>query len=133
MEQPGSDSSATEAGPDLLADTTNAVKPRRRWTLRRWLDERFDWSWFTCTQSTGGIAVLLSECPHQFRGLQTIGIVIYLLNLVLLAPIAVQLVHLLIADLYWMTAVLFGATALAGEQQTLGNDESVDRPVAGYH
>lgn len=35
------------------------------------------------------------------------------LNLVLLAPVAIQLLHLLMADLYWMTAVVFAAAYLA--------------------
>jgi C4-dicarboxylate transporter/malic acid transport protein len=45
--------------------------------------DRFTWANFTCTQSTGGVAVLLSETPHQFRGLQTAGVVAFILNLVL--------------------------------------------------
>jgi C4-dicarboxylate transporter/malic acid transport protein len=45
--------------------------------------DRFTWANFTCTQSTGGVAVLLSETPHQFRGLQTAGVVVFILNLVL--------------------------------------------------
>ncbi|KAI4603452.1 hypothetical protein KJ359_003262 [Pestalotiopsis sp. 9143b] len=47
--------------------------------------EHFTWANFTCTQSTGGIAVLLSETPHQFHGLQTAGVVVFILNLVLFA------------------------------------------------
>jgi C4-dicarboxylate transporter/malic acid transport protein len=47
--------------------------------------DRFTWANFTCTQSTGGVAVLLSETPHQFRGLQTVGVVVFILNLVLFA------------------------------------------------
>ncbi|KAJ6441532.1 Neutral ceramidase [Purpureocillium lavendulum] len=85
QQQPSSsDGSGTEVGPEQH----QVDKPRRRWTLRRWLDERFDWSWFTCTQSTGGIAVLLSECPKQFRGLQTIGTVVFVFNLAMLALFA---------------------------------------------
>jgi cytochrome c oxidase assembly protein subunit 15 len=34
-------------------------------------------------------------------------------NLALLAPIPLQLVHLLLADLYWIAAVIFGAAYLA--------------------
>jgi tellurite resistance protein TehA-like permease len=49
----------------------------------KWIEERFTWSWFTCTQSTGGVAVVLSECPKQFAGLQTIGTIIFIFNLVL--------------------------------------------------
>ena len=45
--------------------------------------DRFTWANFTCTQSTGGVAILLSETPHQFRGLQTAGVVVFILNLVL--------------------------------------------------
>jgi len=45
--------------------------------------DRFTWANFTCTQSTGGVAILLSETPHQFPGLQTVGVVIFILNLVL--------------------------------------------------
>lgn len=45
--------------------------------------DRFTWANFTCTQSTGGVAILLSETPHQFHGLQTAGIVVFILNLVL--------------------------------------------------
>jgi cytochrome c oxidase assembly protein subunit 15 len=36
-----------------------------------------------------------------------------LMNLVLLAPVAMQLLHLLLADLIWITLVLLGAAALA--------------------
>lgn len=45
--------------------------------------DRFTWANFTCTQSTGGVAILLSETPHQFRGLQTVGVIVFILNLVL--------------------------------------------------
>ncbi|BFZ55310.1 hypothetical protein PYCC9005_002350 [Savitreella phatthalungensis] len=45
--------------------------------------DHFTWPWFTCTQSTGGVAVLLSETPHQFNGLQTIGVIIFIFNLAL--------------------------------------------------
>lgn len=54
----------------------NAAKEAR-------LLDRFTWANFTCTQSTGGVAILLSETPHQFRGLQTAGVVVFILNLVL--------------------------------------------------
>jgi len=45
--------------------------------------ERFNWTWFTCTQSTGGLAIILAECPKQFDGLHTIGAVVFVLNIVL--------------------------------------------------
>ncbi|KAI8962066.1 voltage-dependent anion channel [Daldinia sp. FL1419] len=43
----------------------------------------FTWANFACTQSTGGVAVLLSMTPHQFHGLQTAGVVVFILNIVL--------------------------------------------------
>ncbi|KAI0526020.1 voltage-dependent anion channel [Xylaria bambusicola] len=43
----------------------------------------FTWANFTCTQSTGVVAIMLSETPHQFHGLQTIGAIIFIFNIVL--------------------------------------------------
>ena len=56
---------------------------RTKLSWRQWLEGHYDWSWFTCTQSTGGIAIVLSECPKKFAGLQTIGTIVFILNLVL--------------------------------------------------
>ncbi|RGP79323.1 hypothetical protein FLONG3_2552 [Fusarium longipes] len=47
------------------------------------LVDRFTWGNFTCTQSTGGVALMLAKTPYQFHGLQTIGVVVFILNLVL--------------------------------------------------
>ncbi|CAG1976389.1 unnamed protein product [Fusarium graminearum] len=44
---------------------------------------RVTWQWFPCTMSTGGLANLLGEQPYTFTGLQTIGKVVFILNLVL--------------------------------------------------
>ncbi|KAJ4014168.1 hypothetical protein NW752_005887 [Fusarium irregulare] len=44
---------------------------------------RVTWSWFPCTMSTGGLANLLGEQPYTFTGLQTIGKIVFILNLVL--------------------------------------------------
>ncbi|KAH0282183.1 malic acid transporter, partial [Aureobasidium sp. EXF-3399] len=43
----------------------------------------FTWAWFTLTMATGGFATLLSVQPHSFRGLKTIGAVVYIFDLVL--------------------------------------------------
>lgn len=45
--------------------------------------KHFTWSWFECTMSTGAIATLLSQQPFTFRGLQTIGKIFFILDLVL--------------------------------------------------
>ncbi|KAH7198352.1 voltage-dependent anion channel-domain-containing protein [Fusarium flagelliforme] len=44
---------------------------------------RVTWGWFPCTMSTGGLANLLGEQPYTFTGLQTIGKIVFILNLVL--------------------------------------------------
>ncbi|KIW85148.1 hypothetical protein Z517_00538 [Fonsecaea pedrosoi CBS 271.37] len=41
------------------------------------------WAWFTLTMATGGIANVLQTVPYRFRGLYTIGVVVFLLNIVL--------------------------------------------------
>lgn len=56
---------------------------RYRLPSRAWIDSRFSWSWFTCTQSTGGIATVISECPKMFSGQQTIGTIVFIFNIVL--------------------------------------------------
>jgi heme A synthase len=42
------------------------------------------------------------------------------LNVLLLAPVWMQIVHLLLADLLWIAFVLLGASALAGSESTEG-------------
>ncbi|KAI0837392.1 voltage-dependent anion channel [Hypoxylon sp. FL0890] len=43
----------------------------------------FTWANFTCTQSADGIAILLSMTPYQFHGLQTAGVVVSIMKLVI--------------------------------------------------
>jgi len=45
-------------------------------------------------------------------GLVLVQLSLGLLNLLLLAPVAIQLAHLLLADLLWIATLLFGVTAL---------------------
>ncbi|KAJ5128469.1 hypothetical protein N7526_006635 [Penicillium atrosanguineum] len=41
------------------------------------------WAYFTLTMATGGLANVLYEVPYRFRGLETIGVVIFLINIAL--------------------------------------------------
>lgn len=50
-------------------------------------------------------------------GLFILQLVVGVVNLVLLAPVWMQVIHLLMADLVWMAFVLLGATALADEEE----------------
>jgi C4-dicarboxylate transporter/malic acid transport protein len=43
----------------------------------------FTWAQFTATMSTGGIALLIVQTPHRFNGLDTIGLVVFVFDLVL--------------------------------------------------
>jgi C4-dicarboxylate transporter/malic acid transport protein len=43
----------------------------------------FTWAWFACTMSTGAIAVVLGQTPYRFKGLDTIGKIFFLLDLIL--------------------------------------------------
>lgn len=74
--------SRMNGGADHEAQTSTSTR-RKLMPWRTWIDTHMNWSWFTCSQSTGGIAVLLSLCPKQFDGLQTIGKIIFVFNIVL--------------------------------------------------
>lgn len=56
---------------------------KHRLSLLDWITANFNWSWFTCTQSTGGIATTLSACPKPFSGILTLGTIIFLFNIFL--------------------------------------------------
>lgn len=45
----------------------------------------FTWAWYTLTMSTGGLALLISNQPFQFEGLQDIGLAVYIIDLVFFA------------------------------------------------
>jgi C4-dicarboxylate transporter/malic acid transport protein len=52
----------------------------------------FTWAWFTFPMSTGGIAVLLSETPHRFQGLDTIGLIIFIFDLFLFSGLCATMI-----------------------------------------
>ncbi|KAB8276446.1 voltage-dependent anion channel [Aspergillus minisclerotigenes] len=49
------------------------------------------WGWYSMSMATGGIAVLLYNTAHQFTGLETIGKIVYIFNLVLFLSISLCL------------------------------------------
>ena len=44
--------------------------------------EHFTWSWFLWPMATLGISLTIAALPYRFRGLTTIGIIIYLFGVV---------------------------------------------------
>jgi tellurite resistance protein TehA-like permease len=86
---------AARNGHDEAAEEHTQAHPEEtngKMSWRRWLAERFNWSWFTCTQSTGGVAIALSECPKSFDGIQTAGSVLFVFNLALFLAFTALLV-----------------------------------------
>lgn len=45
----------------------------------------FTWAWYTLTMSTGGLALLIATQPNRFKGLDEIGLAIYIINLIMFA------------------------------------------------
>lgn len=45
--------------------------------------QHLTWAWYTTTMSTGGLAMVLGQTPHQFSGLRTIGKIVFIFDLVL--------------------------------------------------
>ncbi|KAF2129434.1 C4-dicarboxylate transporter/malic acid transport protein-like protein [Dothidotthia symphoricarpi CBS 119687] len=43
----------------------------------------FTWPWFAATMSTGALAVVLGNTPNRFRGLQTIGEIVFIVDIVM--------------------------------------------------
>lgn len=45
--------------------------------------DHFTWAWFVLPMGTGGIALLLGSQPHTFRGLDTIGKIFFIVDLLI--------------------------------------------------
>ncbi|KZF20288.1 hypothetical protein L228DRAFT_249959 [Xylona heveae TC161] len=67
-------------------DSSSENDVQKKVSLRQRL-EKFTWAWFTSTMGTGGVALLLGVTPHQFRGLNTIGVIVYIFDLVLFSAL----------------------------------------------
>jgi heme A synthase len=52
-------------------------------------------------------------CAGTLAGLFVIQLAVGMVNLALMAPVAIQIIHLLLADLIWIALVILTATALA--------------------
>lgn len=51
-----------------------------------------NWAWFSGNMATGSLAVLLYQTPNQFRGLLTIGKVVFILDLITFALVTVMMI-----------------------------------------
>ena len=113
-----------------------ALTPNRVTFLER--IDHFTWAWYTLTMSTGGIALLLSVQPHTFKGLDTIGKVVFILDLVLFilltTAIAIRFARTpsrLPASIHHPTEGLFFPTFLLSISTILGGMQRYGVPSTG--
>ncbi|GKU21929.1 unnamed protein product [Fusarium langsethiae] len=71
-----------------ICDIYDPNRPKLK--LRQRL-KHFTWAWYTLPMSTGGLSLLLYAQPHQFTGLRTIGLVIYIINLMIFTSVSVAM------------------------------------------
>ena len=101
--------------------------------------EHFTWANFTMTMSTGGLALLLGSQPHTFRGLLTIGKIIYVADLVLFVLVCSAITYrfvnfpgALAASLIHPTESLFMPTALLSAASIISAIAIYGIPNTGY-
>jgi protoheme IX farnesyltransferase len=75
----------------------------------------------------------MARCPEERVQRQARWVVIVfmsqmlagILNFSLMAPVAMQLIHLFLADVFWVSLVLLAAAALSAERVTVGDQSAV--------
>jgi heme A synthase len=93
--------------------------------------------------AVGGLILLavfatraLRPSPSVYRlgwllgGIYGIQLLVGAVNVVLKAPVAMQLIHLLISDMIWITLILLAANALATNPDTVAVGDSQSRPAS---
>jgi len=99
----------------------------------------FTWAWFTLTMSTGGIGILLAVTPHRFNGLDTIGVIVFIIDLVLFCAACFCITARFImfprafkASLQHPTESLFFPTFWISIANIISNIQNYGIPHAGY-
>ena len=100
--------------------------------------KHFTWAWFTLTMSTGGIALLLAQQPHTFRGLMTIGKVVFIFDLVLFTLVCTAISIRFIrfpgtfsSSLHHQTEGLFFPTLILSIANIISGIQEYGVPVTG--
>ncbi|EME38619.1 hypothetical protein DOTSEDRAFT_75397 [Dothistroma septosporum NZE10] len=100
--------------------------------------KHFTWAWFTLPMSTGGLALLLHDTPNRFPGLETIGKVVYIFDLViffcLCAMMATRFIMnpgVLKKSLMHPTESLFFATVFLALVNVIGGMQIYGGPTTG--
>ncbi|KAI6393957.1 hypothetical protein MCOR20_010688 [Pyricularia oryzae] len=71
--------------------TTPPDAPRPKIPLRHRI-KHFTWAWYTWTMGTGALALLIIAQPFQFPGLRSIGLAVYIFNLILFSTITLTMI-----------------------------------------
>lgn len=100
--------------------------------------QHFTWAWYLLTMSTGGYATLLSNQPHTFRGLRTIGKIVFIFDLIAFCLITAFTIHrfrlrphLFIRSLRNPTELLFVPTAMLSLASIIVGIQSFGLPSCG--
>ncbi|KAG6054511.1 hypothetical protein E4U17_003736 [Claviceps sp. LM77 group G4] len=81
-----------DATSEQTHDGVDAFDPQRpKLGLKQRL-HHFTWAWYTLPMSTGGLALLIRSQPHRFPGLDIIGLIVYILNLIIFTTISCLMV-----------------------------------------
>jgi C4-dicarboxylate transporter/malic acid transport protein len=70
------------------AEPPNSIPGKSHVTLRERL-QHFTWAWFSCTMATGALAAVLHQTPNRFRGLTTVGTIVFIIDIVLFLSFSV--------------------------------------------
>lgn len=52
----------------------------------------FTWAWYTLPMSTGGLSLLIFAQPHSFPGLLSIGLAVYIINIIIFTAVSITMV-----------------------------------------
>jgi tellurite resistance protein TehA-like permease len=99
----------------------------------------FTFAWFTATMSAGGIALLLSQTPHRFNGLNLLGEIVFIFDIVLFlvfcAFIATRFIMFpktILSSLSHPTESLFFPTFWISVVSIMSNVQEYGVPNTGY-
>ncbi|KAJ5598902.1 C4-dicarboxylate/malic acid transporter [Penicillium lagena] len=110
--------------------------PKLSWKMRI---RHITWAYFTLTMATGGLANVFYSVPYRFSGLETIGVVTFLLDVVLYILIWILLIarfclypYTLKASFLHPTESLFVPASIVSLQTIVINISQYGIGHAGY-
>ncbi|RFU82078.1 malic acid transport [Trichoderma arundinaceum] len=54
--------------------------------------QHFTWAWYTLPMSTGGLSLLIFAQPYQFNGLKSIGLAVYIINIIIFSIVTISMI-----------------------------------------